>query len=389
MSRKAFFIVPLLCVIVSGHAQVLRDINYSYLYNASEQFSLNWKIINLDNRIEVYYQLEATSENQSLGAYSIQWDVRKELSEKEGKPITIPDNAPDTKRGVFALEPSLAGQILVAKVFKQAGNSPKVVTIFYKIIPSTVTPVLFQEGKPVTASYIQQNRPVSIRGFDSIQHLVVSYYADEFPAAGPAFATAQARVPARIQADSMFTITPGTPIAFTNKGLYLVQRDTASSVGLAFRVEDDYPKLGRFESLAGPMIYMCTKLEYDKLKEAGSDKSKFDKVVLNITGNTDRAKIFMRNYFRRVEQANVFFSSYKEGWKTDRGMIYIIFGPPEAVYLFDKREIWEYQNNNFRGRFIFVRSSTLFDPENFVLIRDKKYTDEWYQMIDLWRKARF
>ena len=70
-------------------------------------------------------------------------------------------------------------------------------------------------------------------------------------------------------------------------------------------------------------------------------------------------------------------------------MIYIIFGLPEEVYLFDDREIWEYKNDNVKIRFQFVKSPSLFDPDNYVLIRDKKYTNTWYEMVDLWRKARF
>ena len=29
-----------------------------------------------------------------------------------------------------------------------------------------------------------------------------------------------------------------------------------------------------------------------------------------------------------IEEANKQFSNYKEGWKTDMGMMYILFGPP-------------------------------------------------------------
>ena len=43
----------------------------------------------------------------------------------------------------------------------------------------------------------------------------------------------------------------------------------------------------------------------------------------------------------------------------------------------------------FKIRFDFARSGSLFDPDNYVLIRDKKYEDTWYEVIDLWRNARF
>ena len=97
----------------------------------------------------------------------------------------------------------------------------------------------------------------------------------------------------------------------------------------------------------------------------------------------------MRSYFRRVELANRYFTSYKEGWKTDRGMIYIIFGKPDTVFRFNDREVWDYKNDRLEISFTFSRSSSLFDPDNFVLIREKKYENAWYEMIDLWRNARF
>ena len=172
-------------------------------------------------------------------------------------------------------------------------------------------------------------------------------------------------------------------------GLYLIQKDTTSTEGFAFRVEEDYPRLAKIESLADPLIYVCTKQEFDRIKLAKGDKKAFDRVILSITGDTERAKNFMRTYFRRVELANEFFTSYKEGWKTDRGMIYIIFGLPDQVFRFTDREVWTYKNNMYKITFDFVKSSTLFDPENFVLVRDKKFQETWYEVIDLWRNARF
>jgi GWxTD domain-containing protein len=41
-------------------------------------------------------------------------------------------------------------------------------------------------------------------------------------------------------------------------------------------------------------------------------------------------------YYRRVETANVLFSDYKAGWKTGRGMTYILFGRPCDVWYFPK-----------------------------------------------------
>ena len=108
---------------------------------------------------------------------------------------------------------------------------------------------------------------------------------------------------------------------------------------------------------------------------------------MDITGDRDRAKNFMRSYFRRVELANIYFSSYKQGWKTDRGMVYLIFGLPDEVSVNDGTETWFYKNT--RTRFTFVRRGSVYDPHHSVLLRDKRFTEIWFSTIDLWRKSRF
>jgi GWxTD domain-containing protein len=387
--RKLFVFQLLILYSITAFPQALRTINYNYIYRAAEEFSFNWKIVHGNNQIEAYYSLERTNDNINLAEYDILWEIRKDLGEKEGIALTnvIYDQSfESTKSGKVILNNEATGQYVVAKI---TNATKKRMWIYSKQVPQTPVPYYSINNKPAVKTYVLINDSVSLNGFDSTKPIIVSYYNDEFPSAAPPFSTAQARVASVIKSDSTFTSTIEKPIAFTRKGLYLVQQDTASSLGTAFRIENDYPKLAKIESLAGPLIYICTKQEYEKLRAAKNDKAQFDKIILSITGNSDRAKIFMRNYFRNVEMANRYFSSYKEGWKTDRGMIFIIFGLPEEVYLFGDREVWEYKNNAFSGRFTFVKSATLFDPENYVLIREKSYQDKWYEMIDLWRKAQF
>jgi GWxTD domain-containing protein len=218
----------------------------------------------------------------------------------------------------------------------------------------------------------------------------VSYYNDVFPPAVPAFSGGQARVSKGMKADSIFTLNAGAPVQFFSRGLFLLQKDTLTAEGFAARAEDDYPRYNKIQNLYAPLIYICTKAEYDNLEQSKGQKKVFDKTVLGITtGDTERAKRLIKNYFRRVELANLFFTSYKEGWKTDRGMIYIIFGLPDEVHHFGDRETWSYTNSSFNTNFEFTKSSSVFDPDNYVLIRDTKYQKLWFETVDLWRKARF
>ncbi len=391
MNKKLLSIV-LLLVSVSLEAQVLRDTNFKYLYNPDEAFTLTWDVVREQEIYTAFYDLKVNDTSSNLMDLKIQWEVRKSISEKTGPPVngstTELVNSKARKAGLVKFSATNDQTILVAKVTYTQGKKT-LVYLFQQKLPATASFFVTTGQEIVTNLFITRGEVVTFHGFNTEIPLQLSYYEDAFPAAAPSFSTAQARVSKTIRPDSIFHVDPKTEVSLTQKGLYLAQQDTTSALGVTFRVEDDYPKLGKLESLVGPLVYVCTKEEYQKLKLAGNDKKNFDQVILGLTGNTERARIFMRNYFKRVEAANQYFSSYKEGWKTDRGMVYIIYGIPDEVYLFDDREVWEYKNDDIRERFQFVKSVTIFDPENYVLIRDKSFTNDWYNMIDLWRKARF
>jgi len=73
----------------------------------------------------------------------------------------------------------------------------------------------------------------------------------------------------------------------------------------------------------------------------------------------------MQEYYRRVEFANVKFSTYLEGWRSDRGMVYILLGPPNDIerhpFEVDSRpyEIWSYYQIN--REYIFVDNTGFGD----------------------------
>ena len=88
----------------------------------------------------------------------------------------------------------------------------------------------------------------------------------------------------------------------------------------------------------------------------------------------------MEEYYRRVDYANKHFSHYLPGWKTDMGMVYIRFGPPENIerHPFDMNtkpyEVWYYYQ--LERQFIFV------DETGFGDYRLR------YPTTDLWGRVR-
>ncbi len=388
-SMMRYLKLLLIIISFSAQGQALREINYSYVYNIAEPISFVMKPQRSATGWNVHYRLQLRDTSLHADQFVIQWDVRKDLAAKEGFPIRPDRIAKSIEASVIEGNVGLDGsgdvQLLTVKI---SNITAKRAWLFWKLIDPEypVDGMVIDQYKSVLNGYIKAGSKAIIQSADSSK--VVSYYNDNFPAAAPGFSEGLARVSPTMEADSTFTITTNTDIDFALKGLYLVQKDTSGTKGFSFRAEQDYPRFEKVESLADPLIYICTKQEYDRVKFARGDKKAFDKVILSITGDVGRAKTLMRSYFKRVEAANQLFTSYKEGWKTDRGMIYIIFGAPDEVYAFSDREVWNYKKQ-FDVSFNFTKSSTIFDPDNYVLIRDQKYTETWYEVIDLWRNARF
>ncbi|MBZ0200226.1 MAG: GWxTD domain-containing protein [Ignavibacteriaceae bacterium] len=127
------------------------------------------------------------------------------------------------------------------------------------------------------------------------------------------------------------------------------------------------------DKAAKQLVYIAKEEEIDKIEEAINRDEKI-KAYLDFwktkdpTPQTEDNPIF-DEYYRRVAYANEKFSHYTEGWKTDRGMVFIILGPPDNVdrhpFEFNTKpyEIWEYYDLN--RQFIFV-DETGFDDYRLI-----------------------
>ena len=384
----AFLVCLVLCI--ASQAQPLRDINYNYLYNPDASVIFHLKPVRGEGSFTILYSLHVKDTTDLTNQFSIEWEDRELLSDKEGNKITLQDHV--TSRHAAGLQGRgtipMAGapKLLVARI---TNHEVKTAWLFYIALEPNfpVNNFLLRNGAVVTEPYIRTTDNVVLEKDGG--EWIVSYYDDDFPPAAPAFSEALSRVSRGMTIDSVYTVNAGVPVGFPKKGLYLVQRDTTALEAFAFRAEDDYPQFSQLVNLSGPLIYISTRQEAERLALAKGNKKAFDRVVLAIASDTERARRLMRNYFRRVELANRYFTSYKEGWKTDRGMVYIIFGKPDVVFKFNDREVWNYDNDQFKISLTFTKSSSLFDPDNFVLIREKKFENTWYEVIDLWRNARF
>ncbi|GAB5407961.1 MAG: hypothetical protein BalsKO_03260 [Balneolaceae bacterium] len=153
-----------------------------------------------------------------------------------------------------------------------------------------------------------------------------------------------------------------------------------------------YPTLKTPRELAAPLYYLMSKKEYKNLLSIEDDsemKKEIDRFWLKNIKNSRKAQNVISLFYQRVEEANKQFSNFKEGWKTDMGMVYILFGPPwYSMSSLDKTQwAYSYNFNEFETNFYFFspKLNTKYFPfDSYLLARDQQYFSIQYQQIQKW-----
>jgi len=229
-----------------------------------------------------------------------------------------------------------------------------------------------------------------------ISTLFVKYYKRQFPIALPPFSL-QNQKSFRYDYDSSFVFftfsesdSNKTAFRLQKEGFYHIQIDTITREGLTlFKFYDDFPKVTSVKQLMDPLRYITTKQEYEEMVHHENKKIALDNFWIKATGNPDRGKKIIREYYNRVQDANEYFTSYLEGWKTDRGMIYIVYGSPDVVYKTSFYESWIYgeEGNLMSLNFTFVKVNNPFTDNDFILNRTPIYKSSWYMAVEAWRQG--
>lgn len=194
-------------------------------------------------------------------------------------------------------------------------------------------------------------------------------------------------------ADSFYTWRSegGQAVKPTRPGIYFFQTDTHSLRGVTLMCFDhEFPLVTKTKQLIEATRYLTTRKEYEQLKGAADQKAAIDHFWVEIGGNYERARGLIRAYYNRVQEANRLYTSYLEGWKTDRGMVHLIFGRPQSIYRDQETEQWSYANMpGFPDlMFVFRKMNNPFTDNDYALIRQPVYENVWYLAVDQWRQGR-
>jgi GWxTD domain-containing protein len=191
--------------------------------------------------------------------------------------------------------------------------------------------------------------------------------------------------------DTSYYINDIDSVCFDSTGVYLIKFSKNHKNGIALVNSGLYfPNIKTPEQMIGPMGYLTSERQIDKIKNAANIKNAIDEFWISRTDDANRAKELIRIFYNRVQLANKFFTSHLEGWQTDRGMVYIILGPPSTIYKNPDSEEWFYGENVSASplSFMFQRRDNIFSHNDYYLLRDTKYQTMWAQAVETWRKGR-
>lgn len=386
--------------------------NLSYLYDTDASFlhpefnvlHKNDSVTELHFRInsnELLYLFNSTSEFHS-SFFRIRYEVYTQLESKlliDSSVVIFADSSlvlqGKTISGIIELKPSKVKQSLLKVDLVDLRRNSRIKRYFEidRRNPNCrqfFTLKLAGSNQPLGRNYVKADEQFILTHVSGADKAIVRYYNREFPLPKPPFSVETPKA-FDYQADSIFELALGQPLLLSEKGFYHFQvSDTTKDGFTLYRFDETFPSIKKVEDLIEPLRFINSNSEYKQLVEADFPKAEVDRFWLKVAGNPDRAKLLIQKYYSRVENSNQFFSSFTEGWKSDRGLIYLIFGPPNIIYKNTNSEHWIYgeEENPSSLGVTFYKIDNPFTDNDFRLDRSPIYKSSWYSAVDMWRQGR-
>jgi GWxTD domain-containing protein len=148
------------------------------------------------------------------------------------------------------------------------------------------------------------------------------------------------------------------------------QGSVSSTASLESKSVDFPISLNNIDMLISQLQYIANETEMKHMKNGKTGVEKQKRFIefwksKDPSPNTRRNEV-MIEYYKRIKHADKNFSTpYDEGWKSDMGMVYIIYGQPNNIerhpYEMDAKpyEVWDYYELN--RQFVFVDNTGFGD----------------------------
>lgn len=243
------------------------------------------------------------------------------------------------------------------------------------------------DGRPFLGSYAKAQDVLQLASAaDSIQLFCIDFFPhNQAPAPPPYSKNNNVFLGQEQKATDRFWVKKDQELRLSQEGLYWIRSSETTSQGIYLNYfGEDFPKVNRVKDLILGSRYITKNIEYDKMKNAAQPKKALDEFWLARSKKEEQVKRLIKSYYGRMEYANKSFSSYKEGWKTDRGIIYTIFGPPQLIRQTNKELHWYYGSS--RGRYPIHFTFNAYEGQ-WILQRSGNHRTAWNAEVLNWRNA--
>ncbi|QHJ09079.1 GWxTD domain-containing protein [Hymenobacter busanensis] len=243
-------------------------------------------------------------------------------------------------------------------------------------------------GQPLLRRYVRVGEPFGVDCYGPEQPLTVRRYTATFaPALPPYSKPAAAAKPRSLRAEAEQEVRAGQRMRLPEPGLYTIQPANAGAPVGVLAPNGAFPDLTIATELVAPLRYLTTSEERTRLEQSNTPKREVDAFWLRAANNRQGpARQLLQQFYSRVEEANQLFTAHKPGWMTDRGLLYIVLGPPNRVQRSPAEERWQYPNAGYgTATYVFRAKPSTFAPDYYELVRRPEYELLWYAAVEQWR----
>ncbi len=378
--RKHVLLLSVFVIFICFSASAINfsRVNVAWQYDPDFSMKMAHRVVRMENGLKIFLQISSDSLTSWQYEFLVQSGYESE-SHRSIQPSGIDTLLDVSNQVMLAITlPNIEENLLIIKSSKPERFC------YYDIglmIGSLSFPSIYpvnETGLPILEKYINRSG-FSWKGNNTF---LARQYQEKFGMADPPMADMKPLAP-QVDMDTSFVF--GDSIQFRENHFYVVSKDSLATVGVTMlRVPPYFPEYRQLMELVESMLYLTSEQEKKAMIKSRNPKQSFDSFWMNTYSTKGRARSAIRNYYDWIEKVNVLFTDFKPGWKTDRGMMYLVFGVPDEVYRTGSSEEWYYDDGS---AFEFTIISTFFAPRTYTLRRSKDFEEQWYNKIATLRQG--
>ena len=241
-------------------------------------------------------------------------------------------------------------------------------------------PLINNIVKPNSVYYINSR-------FREEKFLVKKYESDMFL---PQTVSSNEEIEFDLKIKNEFIVNSNSYLKFSDSGVYKISLSSDEEVFFTtINCGESFPFLLYASDLLNPLVYLSSTSEFEKMMLKINKKIAVDDFWMNKAKNLNTAKNLIKIFYSRCSYANIYFSNTTEGWRTDRGMILIIFGAPTSIKKTDNQEFWYYYNqtNGKNIKFTFTLKDRNNLTKDYFLERNSDLFTYWQAAMKAWNEG--